>query len=703
MVATDIELQAALRAIAERWATIMPGTATDGVALREDGPPWSIAELRNVVRVGEVDLLVAWLHRLGVQARRAGTPLEQVSAMVAEVGATVVRLAAAALGEGADPAALLTSVGAPVQAAVMAGYLAGGAAAAPRAPVTPPVRARGDVAGRLEKMEALYRINRAANASLHLAAMLDLVVEAVADVIQSDTCSIWILHEETNELVLRAARGLNPDAIGKVRLRIGQAITGEAARTRQPIAAKDAPAHPAYEFIPLLNEERYRSQVSVPILRYSVDRLVGVMTLKTIQPRDFDQDDIRFLRTVASELAIAIENAQLYQQTDARLREKVRELATLQRVSARMAETLDLGEVLQIIATNAAELGRARQVRIVRFDRETGEPEVMASYGEEGELPAARAAVERELIREVVQKVTPVRAAQTGGLVGLTSAQRPSEAGGGFSVFGMPLRTFRGVLGGICLHYEGDAGPTDEQYNLLVSFANAAAIAIENAQLFADAQRNVVISATLLQEMHHRVRNNLQQTAGLLRLQMRRINEPSAVAALRQAVSRIQSIAAVHDLLSRGDLGVTTVTELARRVVDEVSLGLMPPGCHCRFHLQGSAPEVSTRQATLLAVVITEMIANALRHGLADREEGDVWITSRVEGTEVVVTVEDNGRGLPPDFTPERETGLGLNIIRTLVATDLGGSLAMTNRPEGGTRMIVRFPYRPRPGRAEPG
>jgi two-component sensor histidine kinase/putative methionine-R-sulfoxide reductase with GAF domain len=549
-------------------------------------------------------------------------------------------------------------------------------------------------------MEALSRINRAANASLHLTATLDLVVEAVADVIGSDTCSVWLYYEETNDLVLRAARGLKAEAIGRVRLGLGEAITGEVARTRRSIAARDAPAHPAYRFIAALGEERYRSQVSVPILRYSVDRLVGVLTLKTIEPHDFTDDEIRFLRTVASELAIAIENAQLYQQTDTRLREKVRELATLQRVSARMAETLDLGEVLQIIVTNAVELGRARRATIIRVDRETGTLEQAATYSEDATVPDDQTAVEREVIREVLERNSPIRSSQLDGLVGLTSAQRPRDSEG-FSIFGMPLRSIRGVLGGICLAYAGDGGPTDEQYPLLVAFANSAAIAIENAQLYADAQRNLVVSSTLLQEMHHRVRNNLQQTAGLLRMQMRRVTEPSAVAALRQSVSRIQSIAAIHDLLSRNNLGITTADDVAKRVVDEATTSLAPPG-HFRYHVAGTGPEISARQATLLAVVITEMLSNALRHGFRDRDEGDIWITSRIEGQQVVIIIDDNGQGLPADFSPEREVGLGLNIARTLVRSDLEGTLTMATRPEGGARVVISFPYRPRSMRPAP-
>lgn len=681
MGATVGGLEEILRAVARRGGE----AGRDALLAAPQEALWVqrwLPALDEAMRAGAADRLTTLLREMGHAARREGVGSDGLSVGLLGLVGGLVRLATET-GAG-EVAELWPSVAAAVQGAALSGYLA--------AEVVP---SGGDLAGRLARLEALHRINRAANSSLHLTAMLDLVVEAVADVIGSDTCSIWSYNEETDELALRAARGLNPEAIGQVRLRLGQAITGEAARSRQPIAARDARAHPAYEYIAMLGEEKYQSQVSVPILRYSVDRLVGVLTLKTIEPHTFDEDDLRFLRTVAGELAIAIENAQLYQQTDARLREKVRELATLQRVSARMAETLDLGEVLQIIAYNAAELGHTQRVDIIRVDRDTGELDFMASYGEEGPLAAPRAQAVRDLIREVVQRVTPLRA-DPGGLVGLTSAQRPAAPSDRFSIFGMPLRTMRGVIGGICLHYGDDIGPSDELYHLLASFANAAAIAIENAQLYAEAQRNLTVKSALLQEMHHRVRNNLQTVAGLLRMQMRRSKEQSA--ALQESVSRIQSIAAVHDLLSREDIGVTTLDDVAKRVVEEASTSLTPPGVRFRFHVDGHGVEVSSRQATLLALLINEMVGNALRHGLRDRTQGDVWIGGRVEGAHVLVTVEDNGRGLPPDFAPERESGLGMQIIRTLVGTDLGGSVTMAPRAEGGTRVTIQFPFRPAHG-----
>jgi two-component sensor histidine kinase len=181
-------------------------------------------------------------------------------------------------------------------------------------------------------------------------------------------------------------------------------------------------------------------------------------------------------------------------------------------------------------------------------------------------------------------------------------------------------------------------------------------------------------------------------------MQMRRLKEPNW--ALQDSFSRIQSMAAIHELLSKEDVGVTTVHEIAKLMAKEADASLTPPGCRYRFHVTGQPIEISSRQATLLAMVINEIVVNAVRHGLQGRSEGDLEIGAQLEAGRVMVTVEDNGAGLPADFQLERGTGLGLSIVRTLVGTDLGGTLEMTTRPAGGTRVVIRFPYQPRPASA---
>ena len=106
-----------------------------------------------------------------------------------------------------------------------------------------------------------------------------------------------------------------------------------------------------------------------------------------------------------------------------------------------------------------------------------------------------------------------------------SSPRARTKAAGEGTVFCIPLRTAHGTIGGICLHFDAGNGPSREQIDLLQSFCNTAAIAIEQARLYDDARRSLTSKSALLQEMHHRVRNNLQTVAALLSMHVRRAGD----------------------------------------------------------------------------------------------------------------------------------------------------------------------------------
>ena len=165
----------------------------------------------------------------------------------------------------------------------------------------------GTFSDHVTRLSALRRINQAATASLDLEAMMQTVVGVVRDTMGCQSCSIFLMDEGNAMLVLSASVGLNPQAIGRVYMPLGTGITGTAAQTRQLLAIPDAVAHPAYIDYPLLDDQRYSSQVSVPMALRSPDRLVGVLNILSISRREFDEDELAFLETAAGEIAIAIE------------------------------------------------------------------------------------------------------------------------------------------------------------------------------------------------------------------------------------------------------------------------------------------------------------------------------------------------------------------------------------------------------------
>lgn len=530
----------------------------------------------------------------------------------------------------------------------------------------------------LARLAAIHRINRVATASLNLEEMLRTVVTVVAEAVGMDSCTVYLYSPEQDALTVRATSGLNPAAVGAATVPLGVGITGQAARTKQIIATPDALAHPDYYYDPLLQEEPYRTHVSVPLLLGPERRLIGVLNCHKREHYELRPGEIEFLRTVAGELAIAIENAQLYGLAGARLRRKVRELTTLQYISATLASTIDLEETLGVVAQQACDIGRARRVEIYRA--RNGAATLLASRGEDG-TPFGAAHIERHLAPSVADSAPPISGEQI--------------------VDGMlcvPLRSARGTLGGICLQFLPGHTPNEDQLGLLLAFSNMAAVAIERAELYQETRRALAVKSALLQEMHHRVRNNLQTVAALLSMQARRGGHEAWTAPLNEAVNRIGSIAAIHDLLSREDIGYTTIGAVAREVVDEASATLVPSTMRLTYDVPERGVQVPSRQATILALLINELVANAIMHGLEGRQRGHLRVyAERMPGqpgeTDLIcLRVEDDGQGPPEGFDVNARAGLGLTIARTLVRADLHGTIAARKNESGGTTVSITFP-----------
>ncbi len=194
-----------------------------------------------------------------------------------------------------------------------------------------------------------------------------------------------------------------------------------------------------------------------------------------------------------------------------------------------------------------------------------------------------------------------------------------------------------------------------------------------------------------IREIHHRVKNNLQTIASLLRLQGRRLTSPEARAALAESERRIRSIAIVHETLSREAGDVVSLNEIVRplaRLVEDTS---STPEHTIRFKVEGDAGDLPGEVATPLAVVLNELMQNAVDHAFPERSsEASVEITlARTDG-HVEIEVRDNGTGLPQAFTLEGSRGLGLSLVQALVTSELQGSIEMHD--DNGTSVRVRVP-----------
>ncbi|MFC5908301.1 sensor histidine kinase [Streptacidiphilus monticola] len=203
-------------------------------------------------------------------------------------------------------------------------------------------------------------------------------------------------------------------------------------------------------------------------------------------------------------------------------------------------------------------------------------------------------------------------------------------------------------------------------------------------------ERELMTKDATIREIHHRVKNNLQTVAALLRLQSRRMDSDSARAALDEAVRRVGSIAIVHETLSMALDEHVAFDEIADRVLAMV-MELSQDG-RVTARRSGSFGILSAEVATPLSMVLTEVLQNALEHAYGPKAGGVVQVTAAREGEDLLVEVADDGRGLPEGFDPQTAGNLGLQIVRTLVVGELGGTFDMTAVPAGGTCVGLRIP-----------
>jgi two-component system, sensor histidine kinase PdtaS len=201
-------------------------------------------------------------------------------------------------------------------------------------------------------------------------------------------------------------------------------------------------------------------------------------------------------------------------------------------------------------------------------------------------------------------------------------------------------------------------------------------------------EQELLTKNATIREIHHRVKNNLQTVASLLRIQARRSHSDDARESLTQAMRRVAAIAVVHDTLSEGlsqNVNFDTVFERVLLLIAEIS-STHNAKVHPKF--SGSFGELPSAYATPLSLALTELVTNAIEHGLNGRE-GNVEITAERTDETLSVRVRDTGAGMPEGKVG---SGLGTQIVRTLIQGELGGTIDWHTMVGSGTEVTIEIP-----------
>lgn len=528
------------------------------------------------------------------------------------------------------------------------------------------------------ELAALRVIGRALNSALDLQTTLHAISQTTADVTRMDSCSIYLLEKSEQSLVLKATTGLAPSAVNQARLKLGEGITGIAAQSGQPVAVRDAANDARFKYLPGTHEQDFKSLLAVPLISHGT--VIGAINVQTRTYHTFSHAEIELLSLIGDLAAGVLERAALHDD----LQRQIQELSTLAQVSKTITAPIYLDEMLTVVAEMAVRIMRARACALLLFDEEKSELVLRAAHG----LSRAHASpsplqVQNSLTGQAIMRGEPVVVRDLRRDRRYRNRALAKEEGL-LSFLAVPLRVRDKIIGAFNCYMGTVHDFRQSEIELFCTLANQTALAIENA--------NLAMNAMLVREMHHRVKNNLQMVAMLLRLQLRQGRQVEAREVLHETINRILSIAAVHEALSQEGLRLIGVKQLIQQAAHVALQNMARPGQEIRVSIEGQDMRLPSQPATSLAIAANELIQNALEHGFEDREQGNVLVKLMAEDDHWKIQVIDDGIGLPADSSGK---SLGLEIVETLATEDLCGQFSIEANPDGrGTTATLRIPRR---------
>jgi two-component system, sensor histidine kinase PdtaS len=524
-------------------------------------------------------------------------------------------------------------------------------------------RPSGDVSAR--HLRLITDTIAAVNSTLDLGEVFELVAAKVAEALEADACFVYLYDEAGDELVLRASCGTRVEDMTRVpKMRPGEGITGTAAAARAPIMIPRA-AHldPRFKSFPNLREEQYESILAVPIL---ASRPWPAPAPAGRSPAPPPRDAVRtraWMRSLRGSRLTRRGCAPSGPAPPAAEHEVPKErLEGALNVRTERAREFTEAEIELLMAIAGQVAQAIENAKLYdHAQRRVAELEALARISE-----AVSESLYLEESLEAIVETTMTAVNATGAalvLEGGTIAWPEGRAGA--HAIRLPLRWKGREIGELVC--DRDTAFSQDEERLLASIANQAAAALEHGR--------AVMRGVLAQEIHHRVKNNLQTVASLLRLQARTgVDAPKA---LDDSVNRILAIAAVHEVLTERRDEDVDLAELVERL-----RATLLQGVGAGKHVESSVEPVSLHgdRATAVALVFSELFQNALEHG-----GNEVRVELARRDGAACLTVSDDG-----DWSASAEDGTGLSIVRALVRDELKGSLSLS--ADGGLRAEVAFP-----------
>ena len=537
------------------------------------------------------------------------------------------------------------------------------------------------------RLENVQSVTDAALAHLDLNDLLDELLTRVRTILDVDTAAILLLDEETNDLVARAAKGLEEEVEAGVRIPLGLGFAGRVAADRQPVVLPDVDH--AEVLNPILRRKGIKSMLGVPLLVEGGP--IGVLHVGTLTPHEFTKDDIDILQLVADRTALAIEHARAFE-AERRVR---RHLEYVQAVTDAALTHLELDDLLDELLIRIRPILGADTAAVLLLDEDTNELVARAAKGLEEEVEAGvRIPVGGGFAGRVAAERRPVILPDVDHAHVLNPILREK---GIKTLLGVPLIASDEVIGvlhvGTLFHHTF----AEDDVQLLQLVAERAAVAIERARLHEetvaldDLQRNFVAIAS------HELRTPAASVYGaLVTLRARaddlsdEVKEQLSEIAWQEADRMRRLIEQLLDL-SRLDSGRVRVnTEL----VNVHEFLAMTAGPREDILVEADGAVQAMLDPLILERVVTNLVSNARAYG-----KTPIRLAASAKGGTLTLVVEDEGAGVPYELVPRlfnrfvrgsegHGSGLGLAIARAYTRAH-GGDLRYARAKRGARFEIV--------------
>jgi signal transduction histidine kinase len=533
-----------------------------------------------------------------------------------------------------------------------------------------------------ERVRRLQSVTDAALAHLRLDELLDALLERTRQILEVDTCAILLLDEDTNELVARAALGIEEEVEQGVRVPVGGGFAGRIAAEKRPVILDDVDH--AHVLNPILREKGIKSMLGVPLVVEGEVR--GVFHVGSLRHRAFQEDEVELLQLVADRAALAIEHARLFEAERA-ARERIEHV---QAVTDAALAHLDVSELLNVLLPRIRDILRTDTCAVLLLDEERNELVARAALGIEEEV-GVRIPIGAGFAGRVADEARPI-VIDVDEYPVYNPILRQKQLK---SMVGVPLLV-RGVSLGV-LHV-GTLTPrafTVDEVELLQLVAERVAIAVERAQLHEELIQLDQLKLNFVAIASHELRTPATSVYGVLRTLADRsgeLTEELREELLRVGVEQGERLRRLlEELLDLSRLDARAIIVEPRPLVLKTAVADVVHGALATSDaVELDIPDdlAAVVDPLVLERVVSNLVANAVRYG-----SPPIRIVAQQRDRHLRVAVEDSGPGVPKELEGrifdrfargggETGHGLGLAIARAYAQAH-GGDLVHDPRPHG--------------------